>query len=552
MRRPPLPSGPFDVVIIGGGINGVAVARECARGGKRVLLLEQNDFASGTSSRSSRIIHGGLRYLEHGELGLVRESLRQRECLLRERPHLVRSTTFLLALEESERSLSLRNPLAIRAGLGLYRLIAGSRPREWRAEVEQLETSLDQGRSWHIFHYEDAQCPFPERLIAEWLVEAGASGAICRNHASVAAVERESGKVSAVRVRDRISQEELLIPTRWVINATGPWADRLCEASNIAASRMVGGVRGSHLLLPRFAGAPCVPLYTEAEDRRPIFVIPWNGEIMVGTTEVPDNGDPAQARCDTGEMHYLLRSVARLFPQADIRGSDIRAVFSGVRPLPYAPAKPPSTVTRRHFLHDHRDDGAEGMISVIGGKLTTAATVARECAAMIGAQPTLPAMQVMACRRRSGFENAIRHWAAQVAREYASSGVGESMALAIAEWHGTGALSVIRKAAETPELGERLCPHSKHILAEAVVAVRHEHAVTLGDILLRRVPVALSPCWDDACARHAAHRVGRVLGWNEQQQAIELEAFQKERADFLQDPRTISSTEASRVPEHVS
>lgn len=552
VRRPPLPPGPFEVVIIGGGINGVAVARECALGGKRVLLLEQNDFGSGTSSRSSRIIHGGLRYMEHGELGLVRESLKQRECLLRERPHLVRSTTFLLALEESERSLSLRNPLAIRAGLGIYRLIAGARPQSWKDEVKELQASLDHGRSWHIFHYEDAQCPFPERLIAEWLVEASAAGAVCRNHVSVLAVERESGRVAAVRVRDQLSGEEFRVAAQHVINATGPWADRLCEASNIASQRMIGGVRGSHILLPRFAGAPMVPLYTEAEDRRPFFVIPWNGEILVGTTEVADDGDPNQVRCDEREMQYLLRSVMRLFPQSGIRTCDVRAVFAGVRPLPFAPGRPMSEISRRHSFRDHREDGAEGMLSIIGGKLTTAATVARECAALLGISATQESAKVIARGRRSGFESALRQWSSQVAREYAGVGISESVALAIAEWHGAASPCVIRKAAESAEMGERLCPHSNHIVAEADVAVRQEHAVTLADILLRRVPVALGPCWSDDCARYAAARIGAVLGWNEQQQVLELEDFARERAAFLQDPKTVSTEGSMRVPEHVA
>ncbi|MGB7132038.1 MAG: FAD-dependent oxidoreductase, partial [Candidatus Sulfotelmatobacter sp.] len=179
--RAPLDAQHFHVVVIGGGINGVAVARECARAGKRVLLIEQNDFASGVTSRSTRIIHGGLRYLEHGELGLVRESLREREKLLRERSHLVHPMHFLLLLNEQ----SQRSALKVRAGLWLYQRMAGknSRRKAGEMELKQLERALDAGHRWSFFDYEDAQCEFPERLVAEWLTEAIAAGAVVRNHA---------------------------------------------------------------------------------------------------------------------------------------------------------------------------------------------------------------------------------------------------------------------------------------------------------------------------------------------------------------------------------
>src|SRR3954471_18977717 len=187
----------YDVAIIGGGINGVAIARECALAGRRVLLAEQHDFASGTTSRATRIIHGGLRYLEHGEISLVRESLRERERLLRERPHLVRPLEFILALGPGQQ----RSALAVRAGLWLYGKMAGSRPRSRTSDnknVRRLEALLDQGRRWALFAYDDAQCEFPERLVAEWLVEALQAGASARNHTRVLQVHVSNGHVSSI------------------------------------------------------------------------------------------------------------------------------------------------------------------------------------------------------------------------------------------------------------------------------------------------------------------------------------------------------------------
>src|SRR5208283_1746501 len=375
----------FQVIVMGGGINGVAIARECARAGKRTLLVEQQDFASGTTSRSTRIIHGGLRYLEHGELGLVRESLRERETLLREKSHLVHPMEFLVLLNENSR----RSALKVRIGLWLYRRLAGSRPGAQAADMEskRLERALDAGHRWSFFNYEDAQCEFPERLVAEWLLEAVEAGAVVRNHTEVLAVDVAHGRVRGALLRDHLTGRDCRVDAGWVINCGGPWADRVCQRSSVRMAKpMLGGVRGSHIVLPRFPGSPSAALYTEAVDGRPIFVLPWNDQILVGTTEVADNGDPAKTVPSADEINYLVRSLAQLFPKANLKTSahSVKHAFAGIRPLPYSPDNRPSAVTRRHILHDHTDDGAAHMLSVIGGKLTTAASLARDCARKIG------------------------------------------------------------------------------------------------------------------------------------------------------------------------
>src|ERR1700680_643540 len=244
----------FHVVVIGGGINGVAVARQCARAGKHTLLVEQNDFCSGVTSRSTRIIHGGLRYLEHGELGLVRESLREREKLLREKSHLVHPMQFLLLLNET----SQHSAMKVRAGLWLYQRMAG-KPQSGATEMElkRLERALDAGHKWSLFNYEDAQCEFPERLVAEWLLEAVQAGAVVRNHTEALAVDVMHGRSRGLLLRDLITGRDERVDAGWVINCTGPWADRVCQRSSLRMAKpMVGGGRGSHIVLPRFAAAP--------------------------------------------------------------------------------------------------------------------------------------------------------------------------------------------------------------------------------------------------------------------------------------------------------
>src|SRR5262252_5580152 len=333
--RPSLEAQHFQVVVIGGGINGVAIARECARAGKRTLLLEQNDFASGVTSRSTRIIHGGLRYLEHGELDLVRESIRERERLLRERSHLVHPIHFFFLLNET----SQRSAMKVRAGLWLYQRIARRKSGDLsEMEMVRIQRALDSGHQWLMLNFEDAQCEFPERLTAEWMLEAAAAGAVIRNHCEVLAVDIGQGRARGVLLRDRTTGKDQRVDASWIINCTGPWVDRICQRSTVRTRKpLIGGVRGSHIVLPRFSGAPNAALYTEASDGRPVFVLPWNDQVLVGTTEVPDNGDPARATPSSQEIEYLVRSVAALFPKAKLTVRDIKSAFAGIRPLPNSP-----------------------------------------------------------------------------------------------------------------------------------------------------------------------------------------------------------------------
>jgi glycerol-3-phosphate dehydrogenase len=525
--RAPLEGQRFHVVVIGGGINGVAVARECARAGKTTLLLEQNDFASGVTSRSTRIIHGGLRYLEHGEIGLVRESLRERERLLRERSHLVQPTQFMVLLNEQ----SQRSAMKVRIGLWLYQRLAGRKSNQSLGEMElkRVERALDAGHRWSIFNYEDAQCEFPERLVAERLTEAIDAGAVVRNHAEVLAVNVAHGRARGVLFRDRITGKDARVDAAWVVNCCGPWADRICQRSSIRTAKpMLTGVRGSHIVLPLFPAAPSNPLYTEAADGRPIFVLPWNEQLMVGTTEVADGGDPGRTEPSAEETGYLLSSVMKLFPKAKLSAHDVKYAFAGVRPLPYSQGNRPSAVTRRHFLHDHTGEGAARMISVIGGKLTTAASLARECARKIGIM--VRETNTLAVGPGVALDPMLDQAVLEIAR---AGSVSEESARGLVEWYGKRAMDIARMALVSAELRAPICPHSSHVVAEVVEAFRRECAVSLADVLLRRVPVALGSCWSESCSREAALRIGAVLGWDEYTIGANLEAFETERAAFL-------------------
>jgi glycerol-3-phosphate dehydrogenase len=538
--RPSLENERFHVIVIGGGINGVAIARECASAGRRTLLVEQHDFAAGTTSRSTRIIHGGLRYLEHGDIGQVRESIREREWLLQRYPHLVHPLQFLLALGEETR----RSALAVRSGLWLYRKMGravrgvdGS-----RTEQDKLERLLDAGKHFSVFSFDDAQCEFPERLVAQWLVEAIEAGAVTRNHTAVLAVTIHNGRATGVSLRDQLNGKEQRVNATWIINATGPWADGICQSSNIQTEHpMVGGVRGSHIVLSKFAGAPHAAVYTEAVDGRPIFVIPWNEQVLVGTTEVADGNDPGEVQPSADEIDYLLRSFFLLFPRVRLARDDIHYAFAGVRPLPFSPKKSPSAVTRKHYLHDHTPDGAAQMISVIGGKLTTAGGLARECAARIGVKVARPTLAIA-----SGDEvdPTLERWVVEVAE---AGGISADVARSIVEWYGKRALTVARRAHASAEMRTPLCPHTSHIVAEAWDAFSNECAATLADVLLRRVPAALGACWSPSCSREAARRIGAVMGWGEERTNVELEGFAKERDAFLRKASQAGATQKAKA-----
>ncbi|HEY6939064.1 MAG TPA: glycerol-3-phosphate dehydrogenase/oxidase [Terriglobales bacterium] len=534
-QRESLDGKRFDIAIVGGGINGVAIARECARAGRSTLLVEQHDFAGGTTSRSTRLIHGGLRYLEHGEISLVRESVRERRRLLQEKPHLVQPINFLLPLGPQAQ----RSALEVRFGLWLYRRFAGARSPNHAGtdSIATLERLLDSGERWRIFNYEDAQCEFPERLVAEWLVEATDAGAVARNHTQVLEIEVAAGQARGLRMRDLITKHESRVEAGFIINASGPWADQVAHTAGLKASTMVGGVRGSHLVLPHFNGMPDAAIYIEALDGRPFFVIPWNGQVLVGTTEVPDHGDPRDVQPAVEEVQYLLNSVRQRFPRAGISAEQIRYAYAGVRPLPFVGDDNLSAITRRHFLHDHREEGVAQMISVIGGKLTTAAALARECARQVGIEVEEPRGTAVITNGHD-FAAPLQEWADTTAVQ---TGIPVESARAIAAWHGPGRLGIVELAKSDERMRQPLCPHTSHIVAEAINALACEHAQTLGDILLRRVPVALNGCWSEECSAVAAHRIGAALGWSDLKIGAEREAFNVERAAFLHKP-------ALRVP----
>ena len=382
----------FDAVIIGAGINGVGIARDASLRGLRVLLLDKDDIGGGTTSWSTRLIHGGLRYLEYGEIGLVRESLRERERLFRIAPHLVRPLAFIVPVYET----SARGLWTLRAGMIAYDLLSYDKSLATHRVLSHDETlayatGLRAENLKGAAFYFDAQVEFPERLAIENALDAKRHGALICTRARVEGLILDESKVRGVRFTDLLTGRVHEACARIVVNVAGPWVDNILGGLKNRAKPLIGGTKGSHIIVEPFPGAPQVGLYVEAQaDRRPFFILPWNKKYLIGTTDIDFTGNPDNVEADAGEIAYLLREANYVIPAAKLTRESVLYTYSGIRPLPFRAGQTTGAITRRHFIHDHAPD-ITGLLSIIGGKLTTYRNLAEQTVDIIftklGRQP---------------------------------------------------------------------------------------------------------------------------------------------------------------------
>ena len=356
----------YDVVIIGAGINGAGIARDAAMRGLTVLVIEKGEIGAGTTSASTRLIHGGLRYLEHFEFGLVYESLRERETLLRIAPNLVRPLAMAIPIYKQSR----RGRLTIRAGMVLYDLLSwgkslpSHRMLSRKETVERCPGLNPEGLVGAALYY-DAQVEFPERLVRVNMLSAREFGAEVITHTRVTKI-----MASGVEFGGRFAEASV------IINAAGPWIDLVLEHAPVKSPKLIGGTKGSHIVVAPFESAPANAIYLEARsDGRPIFIIPWNKLYLIGTTDVRFEGDPDEVRCEDWEIDYLLSETNLALPTAHLTRESILQTYSGVRPLPN------QSSTRRHFIREHPQ--LPTLLSIVGGKLTTYRSLSEECVDLI-------------------------------------------------------------------------------------------------------------------------------------------------------------------------
>lgn len=483
----------YDILIIGGGINGLGIAAAAARRGMSVLLLEKGDFGGGTTSASSRLIHGGLRYLQYGEFSLVQESLRERAILVRQRPHLVRPLELLIP-----DYAGMRPPgWVVGTGLRLYDLLARDPafPRSRGLSlpaVREREPGLATGDLRGGYVYPDAQVEFPERLCVALLRETLAAGGEARNYRRVIALTVEDGRVTGARHRDELTGEEEEVGARLVVNAAGPWLDVVNALLPTPPPKLIGGTWGTHLVLPLRPEGPRGALYASAKrDGRPFFLLPWDGRLLVGTTDVPFTGDPDHLRGQEWEVEYLLEETNRLFPGAAYTPADVQFTTIGVRPLPAAGSGTrPGAITRRHFLVDHgKEHGVQGLGSVVGGKLTTYRSLAEQVVAWafgaLGrAMPEVDPHPAAVLREPLPSTARLAREAEGACRQV---GVAETTARRLVRLYGPDYREVLQLAREDLSLARPLVEGCPAIAAEVAHAARKEQARTVDDVVHRRL-----------------------------------------------------------------
>ncbi|TXH86725.1 MAG: glycerol-3-phosphate dehydrogenase/oxidase [Rhodoferax sp.] len=455
----------WDLIVIGGGITGAGVAQQAARRGWKVLLLEQRDFAWGTSSRSSKLVHGGLRYLKEGDIKTTLHSVWERERLMREAPALVQPQSFLFA------DCAGRKPgrWLMQTGLMVYDLMAGQRSHFYAklARTRELAPGLNPPNLRGALVFLDAKTD-DARLVQRVLQEAQTDGAVCLNYAAAFELLLEHGQVTGVTVEDAVHGGRYTARARAVVNATGAWADRL--RAHLGAKPMLRPLRGSHLLISH-ARLPVTQSISmmHVKDGRPVFLYPWEGCTLIGTTDLDHQGDlNTEASITTAEVDYLLDAVNDQFPQAHIGRADIISTYAGVRPVVDDGQADASKATRDHVAQDEC-----GLITLTGGKLTTFRLMAQDALALAAPH----AGKAFARDKAVLFTPASQHpqWSAPV-RERLQARYGRHAA----SW----------AASATPdELA--FVPTTQTLWVELRLAAQNESVVHLDDLLLRRTRLGL-------------------------------------------------------------
>ncbi len=520
---PEMSDAAWDLAVIGAGVNGAGIARDGAMRGLSVILFDQGDVCSGTSAWSSRLIHGGLRYLEYGEIALVYESLCERRTLRRIAPHLVRPLPITIPVYDGAR----RGPWLIRAGMLAYDLLSWSKslPRHDMLSREEMLAATPGLESENLragARYYDAQLGYAERLVVENALAAGAAGASIRTWHEIEHVSVSGGQVGALHWRNRLTGQTGSCRAKMVVNAAGPWVDRVLARTPGPARRLVGGTKGSHIVVGVFNGAPDGAFYVEAaSDGRPVFIIPWNGQFLIGTTDTRYDGDPGAVRASREEVNYLLQEVNRVFPTAALSVAGIHYAYAGVRPLPVRSRGPESAITRKHIIR--RNTAIAGnLLSVVGGKLTTYRNLAEETVDLVG---KLLKRRLPECRTADTLLPGA-HDLDEAACCLAGSGhVSEEGTRRLLAVYGGRVRRLLTLVDETPALAAPLDQARTVLAAEVALACRHEYAATLVDLVFRRTMLGLAPDQGRPLYDRLASLTATECGWGESRQRSELESL---------------------------
>ena len=530
----------YDLLIIGGGITGSGAARDAARRGLKVCLVEQEDLASGTSSRSSKLVHGGLRYLEQGEFSLVFEAVSERRVLMEIAPHLVNPLGFIFPVYKSSR----RGVFTVNVGMWLYDGLSLFRsPRIHRnlsrKDVAKEEPSLRQEELRGAPLYYD--CATDDcRLTLETALDAAINGATVLTYHKVVGLLREGGgRITGARVRDVHTGEERSVKAHAVLNATGPWTDRT-RAMGSGGTARLRPTKGIHIVVDaaRLKVANAVVCF-HPKDGRVLFAIPWGDRTYIGTTDTDFQGDPAHVAADGDDVTYLLDASNHYFPDAHLVRDDVISTWAGVRPLISEEGSgDESSVSREHEIFVDPD----GLITIAGGKLTTyrrmGAEVVDRALDLLRLMNKAPANLRPSNTEKDPLPGAVG-WPedddhSKVARQVREAGKGhvdEETARLLADVYGMRGLDVAALAAADQGLAVRLAPDRPEILAQVQYAVEKELAQTVRDVLIRRTQMFFKDLDQGlgAVERVAEHMAG-MFGWDSDRRASEELAYAEEVA----------------------
>jgi glycerol-3-phosphate dehydrogenase len=532
----------YDIVVIGGGITGAGIARDAALRGLKVALFEKGDYASGTSSKSSKLVHGGLRYLEHGEIGLVFESVSERRVQTRVAPHLVRPLPFLIpiykgakpGLEVMNVGLWIYDSLALFRAPRLHKTFRGARA------ARDLEPALRSEGLRGALEYYDCNTD-DARLVLENALDAGALGATCHTYSEVTRFERRGdGRITGVAVRDRLTGETRSVTARVVVLAAGAWTDEMVARFEIPIGRpLLRRTKGVHIVVPRerLPLSRAITLVSPV-DHRVMFAIPWRERTVLGTTDTDFTGTADEVAADADDVRYLCDSANGVFPDARLQPEDVIATWAGLRPLIAAPPNvDESDVSREHEVFSR----ADGLVIIAGGKLTTYRRMARQAV-----DETLKLLDQLG-EAITAIRNSTKHRPLPGAEGLATTDLEGVAAIGrelIAEFaldvdtathlcgvYGARAHLLAARIAEDRALGERLDSELPYVWAEIEFAVSHDLARTVEDVLARRVPLLLvSRDQGLAVSERVADLLGGRLGWSGAQRTRMLEEYRAEVA----------------------
>lgn len=535
-----LQSESFDLLIVGGGITGAGAFRDAARRGLKVAIVEAVDFAFGTSSRSSKLVHGGLRYLENREFSLVFEAVSERRTLMNIAPHLVNPLAFLFPVYEDSRV----GFNTIRAGMWLYDALALFRApkRHITLSVDevgaQVPPLLREGMKGASLYYDCATDD--ARLTLETVLDGVDGGGAAINYARVTGFLRdENGRISGVRIYDTLpasGRGEIDVKATAVINATGPWTDRT-RAMGTGGEARLRPTKGVHMVVRRDRlGVDFAVVHTHPTDSRVMFTIPWGDRTYIGTTDTDYEGDPADVAATAEDIEYLLAAMAHFYPNADLAAEDVIATWAGLRPL-IAQEGSTATVSREHEIFVDRD----GLITIAGGKLTTyrrmGAEVVSRAMDMMALLGRIPADAVDAATGREPLPGAVG-WPEDDDHDKVAAEVLEvcetlapDTAAHLGNHYGMRGLDVARLARADQRLQAKLADDRPEILAEVDWVVHQELAATVRDVLIRRTQVFFRNLDQGLSAAEAvAGRMAELLGWSDQRRIEEVLSYQEEVA----------------------